>query len=114
LREQLGFSGAIISDDLSMTAARELDGVPLSYAESVMAATQAGCDLALVCNQSLDGGQVLDDMLEALDSARATGCWRVDETADARRRAMLPQTEPLSWDVLVRDARYMLALELLP
>jgi beta-N-acetylhexosaminidase len=114
LREQLGFSGAIISDDLSMTAARELDGVPLSYAESVMAATEAGCDLALVCNQSLDGGLVLDNMLETLDSAMATGCWRVDETADARRRVLLPQTEPLSWDVLVRDARYIQALEQLP
>ncbi len=114
LREQLGFGGAIISDDLSMTAARELDGKPLSYAESVMAATLAGCDLALVCNQSLNGGLVLDEMLEALDGARAKGGWQLDEAADARRRALLPQTEPLSWDVLVRDPRYIRALELLP
>lgn len=114
LREQLGFSGAIVSDDLSMAAARELDGEPLSYAESVIAATSAGCDLALVCNQSLNGGKALDVMLDALDRAREAGLWTLDESADARRLALLPQTEPFTWDTLVREPKYMQALEFLP
>jgi beta-N-acetylhexosaminidase len=53
-------------------------------------------------------------MLLALDGALADGQWPLDESADARRLALLPQTEPLSWDVLVREPRYMRALEQLP
>ena len=114
LREQVGFCGAIISDDLSMAAARQIDGQTLSYAQAVMAATQAGCDLALVCNQSLKGGEVLDEMLKVLDKARSKHKWMPDASADSRRLALLPQTEPLSWDLLMREPRYRQALELLP
>ena len=37
----------------------------------MVVATAAGCDLALICNQSLNGGQVLDVMLDTLDQAQA-------------------------------------------
>ncbi len=59
LRGQLGFTGAVFSDDLSMEGARHLDGGTLSYAEAATIALEAGCDLVLLCNQSLDGGQAV-------------------------------------------------------
>jgi len=46
LRKQLGFSGAIVSDDLSMRAAT---GIAHQSEAAVMAA-EAGTDLALICN----------------------------------------------------------------
>ncbi|RYF67727.1 MAG: beta-N-acetylhexosaminidase [Comamonadaceae bacterium] len=53
LRGQLGFLGAIVSDDLSMAGARMLDGREVGYTEAAVAALNAGCDLALLCNQSV-------------------------------------------------------------
>lgn len=45
LRTELGFNGAVISDDISMAAA----GVAGGVAERVHAHLQAGCDLVLAC-----------------------------------------------------------------
>ena len=60
LRLQLGFNGAIFSDDLSMAGARRVNGADLTYTEAATLALGASCDLVLLCNQSLDGGKVLD------------------------------------------------------
>ncbi len=63
LRGQLGFTGAIFSDDLSMEGARHLDGGQLGYAEAAALALDAGCDMVLLCNQSVDGGEAVDELL---------------------------------------------------
>jgi beta-N-acetylhexosaminidase len=46
LRGELGFKGAVISDDLSMAGADVSGGVEAR----VRLALEAGCDLALLCN----------------------------------------------------------------
>jgi len=114
LRDRLGFAGAIFSDDLSMEGARHLDGQPLTYGEAAAVALSAGCDLVLLCNQSLDGGAAVDALLEDLQQAAARGLWQADPDSEARRLALLPRTEPLGWDALMRDTAYQQALERLP
>jgi len=111
LRERLGFTGAIFSDDLSMAGARTLAGRSLGYAEAAVLAMNAGCDLVLLCNQSVGKGKPLDDLLDGLVKARADGTWSPDGAAERRRLDLLPQTEPLAWDDLMRDPAYLRALE---
>ncbi len=114
LRGELGFTGAIFSDDLSMEGARHLDGGTLSYAEAAVEALNAGCDLVLLCNQSLDGGAAVDALLDGLLQAAEAGRWRPDPGAEQRRSALLPASPPLPWDELMHDAAYQRSLERLP
>ena len=58
LRKQLGFQGIIFSDDLSMEGAAVAGGPP----ERARAATAAGCDMVLLCNDP----KGLDALLESL------------------------------------------------
>ncbi len=55
LREQLGFTGAILSDDLSMQGAKSVGSV----LEAAQAALAAGCDMVLVCNHPEETDTVL-------------------------------------------------------
>ena len=114
LRDQLGFTGAIFSDDLSMAGARNVGGADLSYAQAAAMALAAGCDMVLLCNQSVDGGQAVDDLLAGLATARDTGDWRADADSEARRQRLLPSSPPLGWDDLMHDPAYQRALERLP
>jgi beta-N-acetylhexosaminidase len=111
LRERLGFTGAIVSDDLSMAGARRIADRTLGYAEAAVLALQAGCDLVLLCNQSLGKGEPLDELLDGLAAAQARGDWRPDGAGERRRIDLLPQTEPLAWDDLMHDPAYLRALE---
>jgi beta-N-acetylhexosaminidase len=114
LRGQFGFTGAIVSDDLGMAAARQLEGSPLSCSEAAATALQAGCDLVLLCNQCLPGGTPLGRFLDELAQAAAAGHWQGDADGEARRLALLPQTPPLPWDELMREPLYQRCLERLP
>ncbi|MDR0274874.1 MAG: beta-N-acetylhexosaminidase [Burkholderiaceae bacterium] len=114
LRGQLGFGGAIFSDDLSMAGARQLDGRELDHTEAALAALQAGCDLALLCNQSLNGGAALDALIDGLAQAQITGRWQPSQASEARRRALLPRQSAHYWESLMRQPRYLHALTLLP
>jgi beta-N-acetylhexosaminidase len=114
LRGQMGFTGAIFSDDLSMEGARHLDGGTLSYAEAAAEALNAGCDLVLLCNQSLDDGAAVDELLAGLEAAAARGHWQPSVDSEQRRQALLPATPPLVWDELMHDPAYQRSLERLP
>lgn len=114
LRQRLGFGGAIFTDDLSMEAARHIEGRTVTPTEAVLAALQAGCDLALLCNQSLGDGRVLDDAIDGLAEAQIRGQWQPSDASEARRLALLPRQPALAWDELMRAPDYLHALALLP
>jgi beta-N-acetylhexosaminidase len=115
LRCQLGFSGAVFSDDLSMAGARVVDGRPVTYTQAALLALQAGCDMALLCNQSLasseDGGFAIDTVLDGLSEATLKGHWMPSEVSEERRRALLPVGIAMDWDALMVHPRYMKALD---
>jgi len=58
LRAQMGFQGAIFSDDLTMVAAHSVG----SYKQRAQQAMQAGCDMVLVCNSPIGRDEVLDNL----------------------------------------------------
>jgi beta-N-acetylhexosaminidase len=111
LRGQLGFTGAIFSDDLSMQGASVMgDAV-----QGAVAALQAGCDLVLLCNQSMvEAGAPLDALLDGLWAAREQGRWEPQADSEARRVDLLPQAAPMAWDDLMHHAPYQQALSRLP
>ena len=114
LRQQLGFTGAIFSDDLSMRGARRIGGVEVTYAEAATVALNAGCDLVLLCNQSLNGGKPVDALLDELLAAQTQGNWQADPDSEARRLDLLPQTPPFAWDELMHSPLYQRSREMLP
>jgi beta-N-acetylhexosaminidase len=111
LRGQLGYTGAICCDDLSMEGAR----VAGTAVEAGIAALNAGCDLVLLCNQSkVEGGRPVDVLLDGLAQALEQGRWQADANSETRRVELLPQTSPLPWDELMHQPTYQNALERLP
>lgn len=114
LRGRLGFDGAIVSDDLSMEGARRIDGRTLTPTEAVLAALDAGCDVALLCNQSLGNGSVIDDTIDGLAQAQLSGRWQPRPASEARRLALLPAAPAADWDTLMRTPDYLRALALIP
>ncbi len=79
LREELGFEGVILGDDLEMKAVAARYTVP----ESAVAAVKAGCDGLLICSGNVD---LQAQALEALVKAVETGAIPQARLDDAERR----------------------------
>ncbi len=98
LRDKLGFTGAIFSDDLSMEAARQ--GGTLT--EAATAALDAGCDMVLICNQPEEAGKVLDALR-----------FKPSKASRRRIKRMRPRGRALTWSKLVAEPEYQAAQTLL-
>ncbi len=98
LRLQLGYTGAIISDDLAMEGAKAAGGV----VEAARAALTAGCDVVLVCNRP----ELADRLLAGL-------VWTSAEASLARIAALAPVGQAQDWDALHASDRFAAAFKLL-
>lgn len=85
LRQQLGFTGTIVSDDLNMQAARKIGDM----SECANQSLTAGCDYVLVCNNRPEAEKVLDTV--EISFAKDTM---------ARRLALFPKQSIPSWEDL--------------
>ncbi len=94
LRQQLGFDGAIISDDLSMGGAEGMG----TYAERAKRALAAGCDYLLVCNHR-------QGAIETLEAIKDTA----NEATQRRRMSLLAVGETPDWQSLAGSSAWQTA-----
>ncbi len=97
-----------------MAGARMIDGREVSYSQAAVAALTAGCDLVLLCNQSLGEGRAVDELIDGLTEAQVKNHWHPSDASEQRRLALLPVTAAPEWDELMTQPRYMQALGLIP
>lgn len=82
LKEDLGFPGVVVSDDLGMKAVSASTGLP----EATVAAIEAGCDVVLLCQSSADEqAEALEAVIHAAESRRLTTT-RLDDAMARQRR----------------------------
>lgn len=83
LRDELGFEGVILSDDLEMKAVSDRYPVP----ESAVEAIRAGCDGLLICSGDVDlQARTLEALVRAVESGVITAA-RCDDAFARLRRA---------------------------
>ena len=97
LRKELGYSGAVFSDDLSMAGAVST-GTPLQRAQ---AALKAGCDMLLVCNDPSAVAEILQGLVVNESSERARRLGRLarrdtEDTLTCRQQALAAASTTLA------------------
>lgn len=99
LRGELGFTGAIFSDDLSMEGARVAGDVVLG----ATMALEAGCDMVLVCNRPSEAERVLTSLATAYPASPTA------RAASRRIKRMRARGKALTWSKLAHSAEYLKA-----
>ena len=117
LREELGYQGVILSDDLEMKAVSARYAVP----DAAVAAVQAGCDGLLICSGNVDlQAQALEALVKAAERGEISPS-RLDDAERRLRRAkarfLAPRERPgarnQGWrDVVGCDAHRAVADEM--
>ncbi|MEM6825062.1 MAG: glycoside hydrolase family 3 N-terminal domain-containing protein [Pseudomonadota bacterium] len=88
IRDEIGFGGLLMSDDISMEA------LPGNVAERALGAIEAGCDVVLHCNGSLP------EMIEIANAAGTLG----REAAARAERALERRSQPEPIDIAALQA----------
>ena len=89
LRQELGFDGAVFSDDLSMQGAAFAG----DYADRARQAIDAGCDMVLVCNEPAATGIILKTLAETAPVPRQDRLERMRGRFVVDRTALLASDE---------------------
>jgi beta-N-acetylhexosaminidase len=112
LKDDLGFEGVVVSDDLGMKAV----SAETSLAEASVLALQAGCDAVLLCNSTVDE-QVAS--IEALIRAAESGAippTRIDDAFrrqhDVKARLLRGTRAPVPLDVVGCAAHQAMSAEM--
>jgi beta-N-acetylhexosaminidase len=101
LRAQLHFTGAVVTDDLSMAGAAMIHP---DVVQRVRAALDAGCDMAMVCNRPND----LDTALAGLPKTYLRHAHQ--KAAQARIKSLRARGLAFNWNELQKSPRYQNAL----
>ncbi|GMV21766.1 MAG: hypothetical protein AMXMBFR57_17150 [Acidimicrobiia bacterium] len=82
LKGELGFDGMVVSDDLGMNAVAATWPTP----EAMVASLEAGCDVVLLCNSTLDDQvAAFEAVIRAAESGRLSQT-RIDDALARQRR----------------------------
>jgi beta-N-acetylhexosaminidase len=83
LRDELGYEGVVISDDLEMKAVAATYAVP----SAAVMAIAAGCDALLICSGDYETqGAALEELIHAVEDGRLTAA-RVEDALKRQTRA---------------------------
>ena len=89
LREQLGFDGAVFTDDLSMKATAEFGSMP----KRARRALDAGCDMVLVCNDRSAASTTVASLRDYSNPTSLVRLARLHGTGQILRESLLASDE---------------------
>ena len=90
LRNKIGFSGTIFSDDLSMKGSDYVGGIEAKVSKAL----ESGCNMILVCNDRAAAGKAINFLEEA-------------KISQSHKITKLKASQSISWADLEKDARRM-------